>query len=115
MAVARGRNPGWRAATLASLVLAVWIPLAGCGKGGRGETSADSGPTSPPGTPTEVRKEFVILRELVKQHGLQGEAGNEARVEAVERHLREWLEKVPDGGANEAERGILEQARALAE
>lgn len=62
-----------------------------------------------------VRKEFVILQELVKQHGLQREAGNEVRVETIKRHLREWLEKIPDNGTNEAERGILEQARALAE
>lgn len=113
MAFARGRKAGWRAVTLASLALALWVPLAGCGKGGSEEVSAGPGPMSPPATPAEVRKEFVILRELVKQHGLQGEAGNEARVQAVELHLRDWLEKLPDGGANEAERDILRRARDI--
>ena len=107
------RAAGGRAAMPACLALAVLVFLAGCGKGGSGAASADSGPTSPPATPVEVRKEFVILRELVKQHGLQVEAGNDARVEAVERHLRERLEKLPDGGANEAERDILRRARGI--
>jgi hypothetical protein len=61
----------------------------------------------------EVRREFVILRELAKQHGIQGEAGNAARVEAVERHLRERLAAVPDEGRNEEEREILERARRV--
>ena len=54
-----------------------------------------------------------MLRELVKQHAAQEEAGNEARVAAVERHLREWLARVPDEGGNEEEREVLRQAREL--
>ena len=67
----------------------------------------------PPAPSGEVRREFVVLRELVKQHAAQEEAGNEARVAAVERHLREWLARVPDEGGNEEEREVLRQAREL--
>ena len=67
----------------------------------------------PPAPPGEVRREFVILRELVKQHALQSEAGNEARLETVERHLRERLAGLPDEGLNEEEREILSQAQEL--
>ncbi len=60
----------------------------------------------------EVRREFVVLRELVKQLEAQREAGNEARLEAVERYLGEWLAKVPYEGENEEKREILRRARA---
>ena len=94
-----------------ALAAAVLLALAGCG-----------GPSSPPPLspqasattePTELRKDFVILRELVKQHALQSEAGNEARVATVERHLRERLEALPDGGRNEGEQEIVRKARVV--
>ena len=47
----------------------------------------------------------MVLRRRV-------EAGNEARLAAVERYLGEWLAKVPDEGENEEEREILRRARA---
>ena len=61
----------------------------------------------------ELRKDFIILRELVKQHTLQTEAGNEARVEAVDRHLKTRLSTLPDSGQTPAEQEILAHARAL--
>lgn len=63
----------------------------------------------------EVWKEFVILRELARQHEIQKEAGNEARVAAVERHLRERVAAASEEGANEAERAILREARRVAD
>lgn len=101
---------------LGRAAVAAVLLLGGC-SGGReareggqaAEREAVAG--EPPAPPGEVRREFVVLRELAKQHGIQGEAGNAARVEAVERHLRERLAEVPDEGRNEEERGILERAR----
>ena len=55
----------------------------------------------------------MVLRELVKQHAVQSEAGNEARVEAAERHLRERVGKLSDEGACEEERAIAPQAREV--
>ena len=94
-----------------TLAAAALLSLAGCG----GPSSPPPLPPQAPATaePTELRKDFVILRELVKQHALQTEAGNEARVETVERHLRERLEALPDGGRNEEEREIVRKAREL--
>ncbi len=90
---------------------AALLSLAGCG-----------GPSAPPPSPPqptaaveqiELRKDFVILRELVKQHALQTESANEARLAAVERHLRERLETLPDTGQSAEEREILRNARSL--
>lgn len=98
-------------APLRHVLAAALLILAGCG-----------GPSSPPpppaqasstAEPTELRKDFVILRELVKQHTLQTEAGNEARVETVERHLKTRLSTLPDSGQNPAEQEILARAQAL--
>lgn len=90
---------------------AVLLTLAGCG----GPSS--SPPPSPQASATaeaaELRKDFVILRELVKQYSLQSEAGNKARVEVVERHLKARLSSLPDSGHNPAEQEILAQAQAL--
>ena len=93
------------------LAAAVLLTLAGCG-------GPSSPPPSPPqasatAAPAELRKDFIILRELVKQHALQTEAGNEARVEAVERHLKTRLSTLPDSGHTPAEQEILVRARAL--
>ena len=94
-----------------ALAAAALLPLAGCG----GPSSSPPPPPQAPTTaePVELRKDFIILRELVKQHALQSEAGNEVRVETVERHLRERLEALPDGGRNEEEREIVRRAREL--
>ena len=94
-----------------ALAAAVLLTLTGCG----GPSSSPPPPPQAPATaePAELRKEFVILRELVKQHALQTEAGNEVRVETVERHLRERLVALPDGGRNEEEREIVRRAMAV--
>ena len=94
-----------------TLAAAALLTLAGCG----GPSPSPPSPPQAPATaePTELRKDFLILRELVKQHALQSEAGNEVRVETVERHLRERLEALPDGGRNEEEREIVRRAREL--
>ena len=94
-----------------ALAAVALLTFSGCG-----------GPSSPPpapqqavatADPAEVRKDFVILRELVKQHSLQTEAGNKARVETVERHLRSRLSTLPDSAQNPAEQEILAHAQAL--
>ena len=94
-----------------TLAAAALLSLAGCG----GPSSPPPSPPQAPATaePTELRKDFVILRELVKQHTLQTEAGNEARVEAVERHLKSRLSTLPDSAQNPAEQEILARAQAL--
>lgn len=100
----------WRAAVLAVLLGL----LAGCSGGERDGGGAEGGVAGEGAVAkSEVRKEFVILRELAKQHGIQSEAGNEARLEAVERHLRERLESLPDNGRNEEERAIAAEARRI--
>ena len=94
-----------------ALAAAALLSLAGCG----GPSSPPPLPPQAPATaePAELRKDFLILRELVKQHALQTEAGNEARVEAVERHLKTRLSTLPDSGPNPAEQEILARAQAL--
>lgn len=97
-----------------ALAVAALLTLAGCG----GPSS--SSPPPPPqasttAEATELRKDFVILRELVKQYSLQSEAGNTARVEAVERHLKSRLSTLPDSSPNPAEQEILARAQALVE
>ena len=94
--------------TLASAAL---LTLAGCG--GPSSPPSPSPPAPTTAEPTELRKDFVILRELVKQHALQTEADNEARLEAVERHLKTHLSTLPDSGQTPAEQEILARAQAL--
>ena len=101
----------WRRAALAALLLLLLMAVAGC-SGRKEEQQPAGGPPAPPGQKAEVRREFVVLREVVKQLEAQREAGNEARLAAVERYLGEWLAKVPDEGENEEEREILRRARA---
>lgn len=67
-------------------------------------TSMDDGADAP-------RKEFVIMRELVRQHELQ--QGNDKRIEAVERALMEKFPKLLDGGKTEEERQIYREAQKL--
>lgn len=90
--------------------------LAGC-SGGDGmrekPTATSDGITETPAQRQMMRKEFVILRELTKQHVLQTELGNAARLETVERHLRERLDALPDQGTCEEEKVVVAQARDL--
>lgn len=102
------RNP-WRAALAAVLLLSA----ASCGRPSAPEPAGRDA-AAPATEPAEVRKEFVILRELVKQHALQTEADNAARLESVTRHLHDRLNNLPDEGLNEQERTILLQARQTA-
>ena len=108
-------------------VLAAALLLAACSGERRGEDGAVSAVSAVSaeaeglggagegrgGASAPVRREFMVLRELVKQHAAQQAAGNEVRVESVERHLEEWLARVPDEGSNEEEREILHRAREL--
>ena len=103
----KGAGGAWRWGRRVVVAAALLLAGAGC-SGGREHPAGE-----PPAPPGEVRREFVVLRELVKQHAAQEEAGNEARVEAVERYLRDWLARVPDEGANEEEREVLRLAREL--
>ena len=61
-----------------------------------------------------MRREFIILRELVKQHAKQTAAGNVERLAIVDRNLRERLVSLPDEGQTEDEREVVRQARELA-
>lgn len=101
---------GWGGLVGGRAVVAAALLLAGAGCSGEGGQQPAG---EPPASPGEVRREFVVLRELLKQHAAQEEAGNEARVEAVERYLREWLERIPDEGVNEEEREIMRKVRAV--
>ena len=94
-----------------ALAAAALLTLAGCG--GPSSPSPPPPQTSSTAEPAELRKDFIILRELVKQHSLQTEASNDTRVATVERHLRERLAALPDGGTNEDEREIVRRARAV--
>ena len=74
------------------------------------ETSRTSRETfsAPPHAP--MRREFVILRELLKQHAKQTEVGNAERLAIVDRNLRERLVALPDEGQTEDEREVLREA-----
>ena len=61
--------------------------------------------TSPP------RREFVILRELVRQHGLQ--RGNEPRTKTIESSLRKRFPDLLDKGTTDEERRIYREAEDL--
>ena len=99
----------WRAALAAALLLSA----ASCGRPSVPESAErDAAPLAT--EPSEVRKEFIILRELAKQYAIQTEAGNAARLESVTRHLQERLKTLPDEGRNAEERTILHQARQVA-
>lgn len=105
-----------------ALTATVILLLAGC-SGGKEEdaqtnaekpaapAAAESPDASNPAKPVPVRKEFVAMRELVKQHGLQ--AGNDKRMQAVESALRTRFPLLPDEGNTEEERRIYRQAEEL--
>lgn len=98
--------------------LAAFLYLAGC-SGGNGDGRLP--PPEPDSTTvpaasaidTATRKEFVVLRELVKQHGLQKD--NAMRREAVARALKEKFPQLPDEGKNEEEKRMFRQAAELIE
>ncbi|MBR6022251.1 MAG: hypothetical protein IK066_07520 [Kiritimatiellae bacterium] len=94
-------------------VVVAALLLCGCSGGREGTERATGCPLQDFDKRAEVRKEFVVLRELVKQHAVQSEAGNTERVETVERHLLERVEKLSDDGECEEERAIAFQAREL--
>lgn len=59
----------------------------------------------------QPRKEFVIVREIVKQHGLQTD--NEKRMEAIATALKATFPLLPDKGETEEEKRIYSEAEAL--
>ena len=67
---------------------------------------AQRAPKTPP-----MRKEFVILRELVRQHDLQ--QGNDRRIKAIETALKSKLPLLPDHGETEEEKRVFSQAERL--
>lgn len=95
-----------------ALAAAALLSLAACG----GPSTSPPPPPQAPATvePAALRKDFLILRELVKQHALQTESGNEPRLAAIKRHLTTRLSTLPDTGQTPAEQEILAQAQALA-
>lgn len=102
-----------RAVLFAALAL---LLFAGC-SGGKEEAapsanageSALSGATTP--APASPRKEFVAVRELLRQHELQ--RGNAKRIEAVENALKARFSLLPDEGKTEEETSIVQQAKSL--
>ena len=61
--------------------------------------------------PAPLRRDFVVMRELVRQHELQ--AGNELRTKAIEKSLREKFPALSDGNLTEEERTIFLKAEEL--
>ena len=108
-----GARRSRRAVRLAALAL---LLFAGC-SGGKEEAvpsanageSALSGATAP--APASPRKEFVAVRELLRQHELQ--QGNAKRIEAVETALKERFPLLPDEGKTEEEKRISQAAKII--
>lgn len=95
---------------------AVLLLLAGCSSEEKKDANADHAePTSSVGVAATksnpVRTEFIIVREIVKQHDLQ--AGNEKRVEAIETALRTRFPLLPDKGNTEEEKRIFRLGKDL--
>ena len=59
----------------------------------------------------QPRKEFVIMREIVRQHGLQTD--NEKRMEAIATALNAKFPLLPDKGETEEEKRIYREAETL--
>ena len=107
----RFANPAIRSSSLLSLLL-----FAGCSGEKRGPPDvsvpvAPSTSMSASAAPAPLRRDFVVMRELVRQHELQ--AGNELRTKAVEKSLREKFPALPDGDLTEEERTIFLKAEKL--
>lgn len=58
-----------------------------------------------------MRREFVAMRELVRQHELQ--QGNDKRIEAVKKALKERFPLLPDEGETEEEKRVFLEAKGL--
>ena len=59
----------------------------------------------------QPRKEFVIVREIVRQHGLQKD--NEKRMEAIATALKAKFPLLPDKGETEEEKRIYREAETM--
>ena len=104
-----------------TLSLASLLLLAGCsgGKENVEEPSEKEGAVATPEVkPAQqaakiapMRKEFILLRELVLQHDLQ--QGNEKRIEAIETALKSKFSLLPDHGETEEEKRVFSQAERL--
>lgn len=98
-------------------VLLSFLLLAGCSGGKEGaEASQDHGAEISRKPPKSVevqpmRREFVVMRELVRQHELQ--QGNDKRIEAVEKALKERFPLLPDEGKTEEEKRVFLEAKEL--
>ena len=118
---------GMSAAVCGAVAVVSLLLSAGCSGGEKGDSrntpppdkvgsplseGVESAVTAAP-APEPIRREFVILRELVRQRAKQSEEGNGQRVEAIGRNLRERLAAIPDEGQIPVERDILREARAL--
>ena len=105
----------------ATLALASLLLLAGCSDGKEcvEEPSEKEGavatsevePAQQAAKTAPMRKEFVLLRELVRQHDLQ--QGNEKRIEAIETALKSKFPLLPDHGETEEEKRVFSQAERL--
>lgn len=104
-----------RALLFAALAL---LLFAGCSDGkeetvpsaNAGESALSSATAQAPAPP---RKEFVAVRELLRQHKLQ--QGNVKRIEAIETALKDRFPLLPDEGETEEEKRIFHEAEALNE
>ena len=67
--------------------------------------------TSASAATVPLRHDFVIMRELVRQHELQ--KGNELRTKAIESHLRARFPTLPDDGLTAEELTIRHKAEKL--
>ena len=103
------------------LALAFFLLLAGCSGGEEsveGPTEKEDVVATPEAAPAPqaaktapMRKEFVVLRELVRQHDLQ--QGNEKRIKAIETAIMERFPLLPDRGETEEEKRVFSQAEKL--
>ena len=118
LSIGGARRPR-RAAVLATLAL---LLLAGCSGGKDPDARIDDGgdrqTVKQSNCQTEervipLRKEFVVVREIVRQHGLQ--QGNDNRMTAIETALKAKFPLLPDEGETEEEKRIYHDAKALYE
>ena len=96
---------------LLPIVFASILLLAGCSGERKDSVKSTQGREASVPAKDDVRREFVIVRELVRQHALQ--QGNGKRIEAVEKSLKSKFPALPDKGTNSEERRIYNEARAV--
>ena len=98
-----------------AFALASFLLLAGCSGGKEKEPSEHgaehSGKSLEIAEIPPVRKEFMLVREIVKQHALQ--QGNEKRMAAIEAALTNKFPLLPDKGATDEEKRIYREAEEL--